>query len=105
MPKVLRCYAEGRPGDWEAFCLDLDLAVQGDSFQEVFASLNEAIEQYIEAVCELPEDQRMPLLNRRAPWRVRAATELKLVLATLRAAFRRRNDDDGFGRYSFPAHA
>ena len=33
--KSLRCYAEGRDGSWEAICLDLDIAVQGGSFEGV----------------------------------------------------------------------
>ena len=55
MHKVLRCHAEGRDGDWEAFCLDLDIAVPGRSFEDVFRALNEAIALHVEAVAALPE--------------------------------------------------
>ena len=71
MTRTLRCYAEGRDGDWEAICLDLDIAVQGRSFVEVFNSLNEAIEVYSESVRALPEHERRHLLDRPAPLSLR----------------------------------
>jgi predicted RNase H-like HicB family nuclease len=64
----LRCYAEGRDGDWEAICLDLDIAVQGRSFEEVFSSLQEAISLYLESVADLPADEQEALLHRPAPF-------------------------------------
>jgi predicted RNase H-like HicB family nuclease len=65
--KNLRCYAEGRDGDWEAICLDLDIAVQGSSFEEVFGSLQQAISLYLETVTDLPAEERDALLHRPAP--------------------------------------
>jgi hypothetical protein len=67
MRKRLLCFAEERGGAWEAFCLDLDLAVQGSSFEEVYSSLNAAILDYVGAA--LKEDTRTAesLLNRKAP--------------------------------------
>ena len=53
MARILHCYAEGRDGDWEAICLELDVAVQGGSFEEVFRSLREAIALYLETVADL----------------------------------------------------
>ncbi len=41
MRKVLRCYAEGRNGEWEAICLDLDIAVQEKSFEDAFHALTD----------------------------------------------------------------
>ena len=32
---LLRCYAERVGDQWQAFCLDLSLAAQGDTFMEV----------------------------------------------------------------------
>ena len=66
--KVVHCYAEGRPGQWEAFCLEFDLAVQGTSFQDVMSKLREQIELYIESVCDLPQADQERLLNRGVPW-------------------------------------
>ncbi|HEX9767647.1 MAG TPA: hypothetical protein VGA50_00620 [Kiloniellales bacterium] len=71
MRKVLRCYAEGHDGDWEALCLDLDIAVQGSSFEEVFNGLNEAIHVYIESALELSSSDARRLLNRPAPLHLR----------------------------------
>jgi len=73
--RTLHCYAQGQDGDWEAICLDLDIAVQGRSFEEVFASLREAIALYLEAVADLPENERERLLYRSVP----LATRLKLL--------------------------
>jgi predicted RNase H-like HicB family nuclease len=66
--KNLRCYAEGRDGDWEAICLDLDVAVQGSSFEEVFGLLRQAISLYLESVAEVPQQERHSLLHRPTPF-------------------------------------
>ncbi len=101
MHRVLRCFAEGRPGDWEAICLDLDIAVQGESFEEVYSSLNEAVTQYFEAVQELPEDQRSRLLHRSVPLSVR----LKYLKTMLGSAFRDRGNNDSHHQFTMPAAA
>jgi len=67
MRKKLLCYAEGHDGSWEAFCLDLDLAVQGHSFAEVYSALRDAIQDYVDAALTEDAENRMRLLNRRAP--------------------------------------
>ena len=90
MRKVLRCYAEGRDGDWEAICLDLDIAVQGRSFEEVFQALNDSIALHLEAVMALPEADRAHLLDRPAPLSLR----LKFLGQAVKALFTR---DDGGG--------
>jgi predicted RNase H-like HicB family nuclease len=69
--RTLHCYAEGRDGDWEAICLDLDIAVQGHSFEDVSTSLREAISLYLETVADLEPKERQALLNRSAPLKVR----------------------------------
>lgn len=70
--KVFRCYAEGSDSGWEATCVDLDLSVQGDSFDDVFRALCESIVVYLETVMELPESDRERFLKRRAPFWTRA---------------------------------
>ena len=71
MERRLQCYAHGRAGDWEGLCVDLDIAVQGDSFDEVKRLLDEAVRTYVEdAAREEPEAQRR-LLLRQAPFPVR----------------------------------
>ena len=86
--RSLHCYAEGRDGDWEAICLDLDIAVQGSSFEEVSMSLREAIALYLDAVEDLPPEERAKLLHRRAPVGVR----LRFLGHALRGLFV--NDSD-----------
>jgi hypothetical protein len=65
--RLIRCFAEGCEGKWEATCLDFDLAVQGRSFQDVYEKLSDQIALYVEGVAALPEPDRDRLLNRRAP--------------------------------------
>lgn len=69
--RTLHCYASGRDGEWEAICLDLDIAVQGESFEIVQRSLQEAVALYLEAVADLPTEQQRHLLHRPAPLGVR----------------------------------
>ena len=79
--RKVTCYAWGVPGDWEAICVDFDLAAQGESFDEVRSELSDAIETYLEYVAELPENERARFLNRKAP------LGLRLHLALLRRVF------------------
>ena len=66
--RMLWGYAHGTPGAWEAICVDLDISVQGASFDEVRALLDESVASYVEdAMKEDPKDARR-LLNRRAPF-------------------------------------
>jgi len=67
---VLRCYAEHKDGYWQAFCLDLCLAAQGDSFDEVKQKLETMINEYVhDAVAGPDKDYVNQLLRRRAPLR------------------------------------
>lgn len=70
-PRNLWSYAHGDASGWEAICVDLDIAVQGRSLDEVRGLLAEAVETYVEdAQREAPAAAKR-LLNRRAPWSVR----------------------------------
>lgn len=51
--RVLYCCASGREGAWQAICVDLDIAVQGRSFEEVSRLLEEAIGLYLQTVNDL----------------------------------------------------
>ena len=102
MPRVVRCYAEGHAGEWEAICLDLDVAVQGESFEEVFHSLNDAMALYFEAVGDLTEDERARFVERPAPWSVR----FRFALHVLRSLFTDRDGtDDSRHHYTIPCTA
>lgn len=65
--RKVTCYAWGVPGDWEALCVDFDLAAQGKSLEEVRRELGDAIETYLEYIDEMPENERTRFLNRKAP--------------------------------------
>ncbi len=101
MPRVLRCYAEGRDGEWEAICLDLDIAVQGESFEEVFRSLGDAISLYIESIANLPEAERSAFLDRPAPFSVR----LRFLAQALRSMLRDHGDNDYWHQFTMPCAA
>ena len=79
----LYCIASGRGDQWEAFCLDLDLAVQGRSFEEVHRFLAKAIHMYVERAMEEPEPTRSQLLNRKAPFLVRLSWGLRLFRSVI----------------------
>lgn len=66
---LLRCYAERLPdGQWQAFCLDLTLAAQADSWPEVSQKLNAMIFDYVhDALVGKDKDFAHMLLTRRAP--------------------------------------
>jgi hypothetical protein len=70
-PATLFCVARGHQGEWEAFCLDLDLAVQGRSFDEVKDQLERVVAGYVDSALAEPEPARSQLLHRRAPFSVR----------------------------------
>jgi predicted RNase H-like HicB family nuclease len=81
--RKLLCYARSDGEGWEAFCIDLDIAVQGATFAEVVATMSEAITTYVEdARHEEPSTARR-LLSRRAPWHVRLSYTVRAILHLL----------------------
>lgn len=81
--KPLLCFAHGQGDEWEAICLDLDLAVQGRSYEEVYEGLNRAVGTYIQDALKEKPDVTRKLLRRKAPWHVRAGYIGSFVLSTL----------------------
>jgi len=79
MKQYLLCVARRREGHWEAICLDLDIGIEGRSFEDVQARLNKAVVSYIEAAMKKPDRVRDQLLNRRAPFLVRMQWLLPLL--------------------------
>jgi hypothetical protein len=65
---ILRCYCE-RSGDiWQAFCIDLNLATQGDSPEEVKRKLHEQINSFVyDALVGEDKEYAEQLLKRKAP--------------------------------------
>ena len=70
---TLLCAARRRGGVWEASCLDLDIAVEGQTFEEVHSLLNSAISSYIADARQEGDVDRDRLLSRQAPLSVRLA--------------------------------
>jgi len=96
---TLRCYAWGREGDWEAICVDLDIAVQGESFDDVYRSLNVAVRDYIATTTEFSPEVRERLLGRRTPSWLRFWIQFKFWFKLL---FRSLFGPDHEGNGSFP---
>lgn len=65
---LLRCYAERKEGYWQAFCIDLCLAVQGETQDEVVRKLHGQVRDYLWDIFE-GEDApyAAQLLSRKAP--------------------------------------
>lgn len=102
-PRNLLCAIEGRGEEWEAICLDLDIAVQGRSFDEVRQLLAEAVSSYfVDAAQEAPAD-RDRLLARRVPARVRLGLALRIIWHTIRSP--RPPGPDFEGRFDLPCPA
>ena len=83
--RKLTCYAWGKPGDWEALCVDLDLAAQGGNFAEVRRELSDAVETYLDYITDLPESEQPAFLNRKAPltlrWRLALTSKIPRALS------------------------
>jgi len=92
MTRKLLCFASGRPGDWEAICLDYDIAVQGRTFEEAQSLLELSINDYVESAAKEEPEIRDRLLKRSAPARV----WLQYIFSFLWHTFRRKrlSDDD-----------
>lgn len=67
---MLRCYANKDGDQWQAFCIDFGLAVQGDSLQEVKTKLFVMIKEYLyDALVGEDKEYAEQLLNRKAPFK------------------------------------
>ena len=85
--RKLTCYAWGKPGDWEALCVDLDIATQGSSFAEVKRELELAVEDFLDYAAELPELDRKSVLSYRTPWLLRMRLALHCRWSAAATAF------------------
>jgi hypothetical protein len=88
--QILRCYAGRTQGQWQAFCIDFDLAVQGETFAEAYDALDLAVHEYLDRVRTLPEPDRSRLLKRRAP----IGSRIAFLSAVVRTALRPRAGDE-----------
>jgi hypothetical protein len=83
MNKQPFCVARRQGDRWEAICLDLDIAVEGRSFDEVRNLLEEAVSTYIEDALAEAEPARSQLLARRVPFFVRFLWALRFFKIAL----------------------
>ena len=83
MGRQLTCCAIGDRDAWEAICVDLDIAVQGRSFSDVYESLAKAIADYVESAKLEDSDQMARLLKRAVPWQVKLRLEARFLWAWL----------------------
>lgn len=102
MDKPLLCVAHKRQNQWEAICLDFDLAVQGQTFEEVQDMLNQAIASYVDDAMAEDEPAQSELLSRRAPLLARVAWVWPLVIYGI---FDRSRDGDSSIGFSVPCPA
>jgi hypothetical protein len=91
--KAVLCVASGQGSRWEAFCLDFDIAVQGQSLEEVRELLRDAIEMYVQTADAEPEPNRTRLLARKAPFLVRFMWAWRVFWSTLLIRATRRDGD------------
>jgi hypothetical protein len=103
MTLTLYCVARGRGAEWEAFCLDFDLAVQGRSADEVVGRLKAAIAQYIDSAMNEPEPIRSQLLNRHVPFWTTLMWRLRVAHWALTGS-RKKAEESTFG-FPVPCHA
>lgn len=97
----VRCVVHGMGNQWEGLCLDLDIAVQGNSLADVKNRLNNAVHTYVEDALAENEPHRSRLLGRKAPLRVRLFWAVALFLATLS----KRSDRDSAESFAVPCPA
>lgn len=101
MRRTLHCLAFGREGAWQAFCLDLDLAVEGRTFEDADARLRDAIATYFQDVAMLDESDRERLLNRSMPLWTRVGFAVRAFLGALP----NRSDDGYQHQFTMPSPA
>ena len=93
--RELLCIARGHADQWEAFCLDYDLAVQARSFDEARQMLSEVIATYVDDAMKEDEPARTRLLKRRAPLAARLVWAWRAFRSTLAGAHG--HDDPAIG--------
>ncbi len=97
----LLCFARGRPGAWEAICVNLDIAVQAATQKEAFLLMETSILKYLDSLKDESPEDRARLLARRTPFFTRA----KLVLGFLWHTLRTPKDPDYRASFEMPCHA
>lgn len=102
MQHDLICFARGRHGDWEGVCLNFDIAVQGESFEDVRHALEEAVALYVASAMQEDEETRERLLNRAAPLSEHLRWTARILAYAIASTFSRRRGDGGGATAQFP---
>ena len=69
---ILRCFAERTGDQWQAFCVDLNLAAQADTFEEAREKLEAMARDYVcDATIGEDREYAEQLLSRKAPPSIR----------------------------------
>jgi predicted RNase H-like HicB family nuclease len=102
MQRTLTCFASGSAVEgWEAICIDFDIAVQGESFEDVFRLMTEAIQVYVDSALAEEPSVRDRLLHRSAPWWLKT----RLAIGFLWRALRHKSDGGSAAGFSMPCPA
>ena len=70
LPIVIRCFAERKDDQWQAFSLEFGLAAQGNSLGEVRSKIESMIESYVHEALTDDRAHAKALLSRKGTWRV-----------------------------------
>lgn len=88
--KILRCFAECRHGQWQAFCIDLCLAAQDETFEGARRRLDAQILDYVHEACGEDQAHARELLARKAPFYLRFRYWYYRLLSAIHAKGSRR---------------
>ena len=99
--RKLTCYAWGKPGNWEALCVDFDIPAQSESFEQVRRELADAVDTYLDYVSDLPKSEQRRFLNRKAPLSLRLRLALMSKISRTLAVLRLTSADRGIARARF----
>jgi hypothetical protein len=81
---IIRCFAERKGDQWQAFTLEFGLAAQADTWPEVKAKLESMLISYLhDALVGEDREHAYDLLTRRAPWQMYARFYLYQALHRL----------------------
>jgi hypothetical protein len=78
---VVRYFAERKGNQWQAFSLELGLAVQADTEADVRRKMESMIVSYVLDAVTIDREHSHELLTRKATWQVYARYKLYLVIS------------------------
>ena len=80
MEHSLTCYAWREADQWEAICVDFDIAAEGRTLEDATQQLSDAVISFLDNVNDLPEVDRRILCARKSPrllrWRLAVACKV-----------------------------